>query len=108
MNTAEKKVNIPYEVLTVGEELIGIAITAREGRTPIAKARISASGVVELVGNDGLVEVLGGTDTPASEHVIKKLRLHPEGLLVVFFATAGGGDEPGPVGEQMVSASFFK
>jgi len=108
MSTAEEKLNIPYEVLTVGEELIGIAITDREGRAPIAKAKISASGVVEFVGSDGVIEVLGGSDASAPENVIRKLRSHPEGLLVVFFATSEQGVEHGPVGEQLVSASFFK
>jgi hypothetical protein len=102
MNVSVTKVGVPYEVIEVGEELIGIGLADRLGRRPIQGVKISAAGEVEITGSDGVIEVLGGPGEIAPENVIRKARQHHEGLLVVFFGDIG------PVGEQVVKASFYK
>lgn len=102
---------IGFEVMRVRGNVRCIVLTYRSGRMPLAQAVITPYGEVQLTGADGVKEVIGDPKKPCPTDVLARLRDHAEGLLVVEMAPAGVmPDLPdgGPVGEQMVRASFPK
>lgn len=102
-------VELAYEELTSEGELLCVALTQRKGRHPIRKAEIASSGEVIITGSDNTIEVLGSPQKPCSEAIIKRMRTHHEGLLVVEFAehTNDRLGPPVPVNECLIRDSFF-
>jgi hypothetical protein len=100
-NPQVSKTPVPYEVMSVGDELMSVVLPHREGRLPVASAKVTTTGEVELMGKDGQIEVMGAPGQPCPESVVKRLRTDHEGLLFVFFG------KDGPIGEQMLRAPFY-
>lgn len=81
-----------------------VVLNYRDSRFPIKKTVVTASGTVELHGADGMVEVLGSLQAPCSVPILKRLRVHHEGLLLVQVKP---NTLDGAISEQVVSARFF-
>jgi len=80
-----------------------IVLSRRSGRLPLQRVLVTAAGVVELHCQDGAVETLGSQQDPFSLELIRRIRTHHEGLLLVEV-----GDPGNPLGltEVMLSARF--
>lgn len=101
---------IPYETIEVEGALMCLSLEYRAGRA-IKDVKITPYGEVELVNEDGLIEVIGTPKKPCQNSILERLRTHHEGLLLVFFAVPGAHPdniEGGPVGEQLVKSTFFR
>lgn len=105
----QDKQEISYEVITVMGEMIAVGLEEREGRFPVAQAKVLADGRVELTCHDGRVEVMGSPGAPCPLGVIERLRTHHEGLLIVEFPSLGktsGSPDNLPLREQLVRDGF--
>lgn len=100
---------IGYETMEANGEVLCVAVTRRVGRLPIQKAEVTAAGEIRIYGNDGTLEVMGSSDAPCPEGMLKKMRTHHEGLLLVEFeeGTQEGSPSPIPVAEQHIRDGFF-
>jgi hypothetical protein len=80
-----------------------VVIDGRHGRLPLQRVLVTAAGIVELHCNDGVVETLGSSVDPVNLELLRRIRTHHEGLLLV---EAGTQSQPHAIKEQMLSARF--
>lgn len=85
-------------------KVLALILDFREGRFPIQRAAVNAYGVLEVLGKDGLIEVIGTHESPCDLSVIEQLRNCIEGLLVVEFDK----ERNLFVSEQNISARIFE
>jgi len=80
-----------------------IVLHGRPGRLPLQRVLVTAAGVVELHCQDGAVELLGSSAAPINLELIRRIREHHEGLLLVEVGKEG---QPDALKEHMLSARF--
>lgn len=80
-----------------------IVLDGRLGRLPLQRVLVTAAGVVELHCKDGAIEMLGSQTAPVNLELIRRIREHHEGLLLVEVGQAG---KPGTLKEHMLSSRF--
>jgi hypothetical protein len=102
--TTTSKTPVDFHVFTANQDTPFVVLAHRVGRFPIQKAMVTPAGVIELSGQDGVVETLGSSAVPCTANVIKRIRTHHEGLLLVQVDPDRTAES---VSEQVVSARFF-
>lgn len=102
MPTNTNKTSVDYFEFTAQAETPFVVLEHREGRLPIKRSLVTAAGAIEITGADGAIEVLGSAAHPCSSAVLKRIRTHHEGLLVVQVDV----ERVGGVSEQVLSARF--
>lgn len=80
-----------------------IVVNGRPGRFPIQRVVVTAAGVVELHCHDGAVETMGSSIDPIDLELLRRIRLHHEGLLFVEVGLPG---RPKALQEKILSARF--
>lgn len=102
MSTNLYKVPLDFFEFTNQAQVTFLVVDHRPDRLPVRRTVVTAAGAVEITGADGVVEVLGSADFPCSAEVLKRIRTHHEGLLLVQVdSTRIDG-----VSEQLLSARF--
>lgn len=101
---ALSKISTDYFEARGGDGVPIILLLHRENRFPIGRTVVTAAGVVEIFAADGVVEILGSPESPCSAAILKRLRTHHEGLLLVQVDPARA---PAGLSEQIISARLF-
>ena len=102
MSTNTNKTPVDYYEFTAQAETPFVVLEHREGRFPIKRSLVTPAGAIEITGSDGAVEVLGSAENPCSMAILKRIRTHHEGLLVVQVDVA----RIDGVSEQVLTARF--
>ena len=102
MSTNSNKIPLDFFEFTDHAQATFVVVDHRPGRLPIRRAIVTAAGAIEITGTDGAVEVLGSPDHPCSAAVLKRIRMHHEGLLLVQVDPA----RVDGISEQLLSARF--
>lgn len=102
MSTNSNKIPLDFFEFADHAQATFVVVDYRPGRLPISRAIVTPAGAIEITGADGGVEVMGSPDYPCSSAVLKRIRTHHEGLLLVQVdATRVDG-----ITEQLLSARF--
>jgi hypothetical protein len=102
MSTNTNKSPVDYFEFADQAQTPFVVLDHRNGRLPIQRLLVTSAGAIEITGADGAVEVLGSAEHPCSTAVLKRVRTHHEGLLLVQVdATRLDG-----LSEQLLSARF--
>jgi hypothetical protein len=102
MSTNTNKIPLDFFEFADHAQATFVVVDHRPGRMPVSRAIVTPAGAIEITGTDGLVEVMGSPDYPCSAAVLKRIRTHHEGLLLVQVdASRVDG-----VAEQLLSARF--
>ncbi|MDK6076254.1 hypothetical protein [Massilia varians] len=83
MSTKQNKTPVDYFEYADDGRSPFIVLQHRQGRLPVQRTVVTAAGVVEITGADGVIEVLGSNEHPCSVSVLQRIRTHHEGLLLV-------------------------
>lgn len=83
MSTNTNKVAVDYFEFAGQAQTSFVLLEHRVGRFPITRSRVTAAGAIEIVGADGVIEVLGSAAYPCSLNILERIRTHHEGLLLV-------------------------
>jgi len=102
MSTNLNKIPLDFFEFADHAQATFVVVDHRQGRLPVKRTVVTSAGAIEITGADGQVEVLGSPDYPCSAAVLRRIRTHHEGLLLVQVdATRVEG-----VTEQLLSARF--
>jgi len=102
MSTNTNKKPVDYFEFADQAQTPFVVLEHREGRLPIKRSLVTPAGAIEITGADGAVEVLGSVEYPCSVAVLKRIRTHHEGLLLVQVDV----NRVDGLSEQLLSARF--